>query len=344
MRKIFLLITMACFLVSCVEDLYPGVLGPEKVLGLNADLRTTDSLHTVLLYYSKQTSTEAVEDASVSIFVNGELADMTSKAKMLKQDYAQYELKAVLSEGDRVNIVAEKAGNRVEAEAEVLPRPTIVEVKHGFKREKDPLTELSSAFVDLGVGMEDYSSEISYYAIEVLLEKHCIRDDDGQAMEDYYDRIHLDISKEPLLTANFPSMFEIMSSSQYDLYSDFKYWAFTDTPFRGGSYSLSLRAPFTSEFYPHHVMVSTYGIAEQYTMTRTLEVRLSAVPRSVYTTYTSAYFDRSELSSLLIFNSDYGYPSNVRGGTGLVNVWSGAVERIDLGVCHYDMDTGDFDP
>ena len=56
--------------LSCVEDLYPGTVGPDKVLAMNADLYSTDTLHTVLLYFSGHDSMENADGATVSIYVS----------------------------------------------------------------------------------------------------------------------------------------------------------------------------------------------------------------------------------------------------------------------------------
>ena len=100
-------------LTSCVDDLYPGTSGPVKLLGMDADLYTTDTLHEVMLYYSGYDSIEYAGDLTVSIYVNGELRDETSDCRPYydkTSDYlkypALYDLRATFSPGDKVRIVA----------------------------------------------------------------------------------------------------------------------------------------------------------------------------------------------------------------------------------------------
>lgn len=357
MKKIIILIVVLGLAVSCVEDLYPGTVGPDRVLAMNADLYSTDTLHTVLLYYSGHNSIEYVEGATVSIYVNGDLMDVTSedvcdKDGRYQEDYARYQLKARFSEGDKVKIVAEKDDYHIEAEEEVLPCPSIGGTGYDIVFEEDPLSEMVSKYVALNVGVEDDKAGLDYYAVEVFLKKSCVRDDDGKVVEDIYDRINLDVSKEPLLTSNFPSSFEGLDSTEYDDYSNFMFWAFTDNSFRDGNYSLLLRAPCTYQFLPNHGMSATSGydedgnwtsIVEKFTMSLSLEVRLSRVPRSVYTTYMYKYFEYSTLSMLVLFDTNHEYQSNVSGGTGIVNLWSSRIEEIKLGTFHYDIYNHDIE-
>ena len=83
-------------LTSCVDDLYPGTSGPEKLLGMDADLYTTDTLHEVMLYYSGYDSIEYAGDLTVSIYVNGDLRDETSDCRPYydkTSDYLKYPCK-----------------------------------------------------------------------------------------------------------------------------------------------------------------------------------------------------------------------------------------------------------
>lgn len=343
--------------LSCVEDLYPGTVGPDKVLAMNADLYSTDTLHTVLLYFSGHDSIECVKGATVSMYVNGELVDVTSEDigdedGMYMKEYARYQLSARFSEGDKVKIVAEKDDYHIEAEETVLPCPSIGDTGYDLVLEVDPISDELSRYIALNVEVIDDRTEIDYYAVEVILNKLCVKDDDGRVMEEVHDRINLDVSKEPLLTANFPSSFESIDSSEYDGYDSFVFWAFTDNSFRDGSYPLSLRSPFTDKFLPHHGMSATGGydedgnwieLAEKYTMNLSLEIRFSRVPRSVYSAYMNKYFECSALSSLVLFDTNHEYQSNVAGGTGIVNLWSSRIKRIELGTFHYDIYNRDYE-
>lgn len=359
MKKIIILMAVLGLAVSCVEDLYPGTVGPDRILAMNADLYSTDTLHTVCLYFSGHNSIEYAGGANVSIYVNGELIDATSEdIKDMddrgKKDYAIYQLNARFFEGDKVKIVAEKDDYHIEAEETVLPCPSIGDTGYDIVIEEDPLSGEVSKYVALNVGVEDNRAGIDYYAVEVFLKKLCTKDDDGKVVEDVYDRINVDVSKEPLLTANFPSSFEGIDSMEYDEYSNFMFWAFTDNSFRDSSYSLLLRVPYTKkyQFYPHHDMSASSGydengnwisIVEKFTMSLSLDVRLSRVPRSVYTTYMNKYFECSTLSMLVLFDTNHEYQSNVSGGTGIVNLWSSRIEEISLGTFHYDIYNHDYE-
>ena len=75
----------------------------------------------------------------------------------------------------------------------------------------------------------------------------------------------------------------------------------------------------------------------EYTMRLSAEVRLSRVSRAVYSRYLAQSFENSALSSLVLFDSTHEYPSNVKGGIGMVNVFSSALREIEIGTFHYDM-------
>lgn len=346
MKKNFILLAMLGLIVSCVEDLYPEPMGPDRLLAMNADLYSTDTLHTVFLYFSGHNSIEYAEGVNVSIYVNGKLMDSTSK-DIVDEDgryelgYARYQLIAKFSEGDKVKIVAEKGSYHIEAEETVLPRPSIGEITYDTVIEEDPLSDEVSRYVALNVEVEDNRTGLDYYAVEVFLKKLCVKDDDGEVVEYLHDRINLDVSKEPLLTSNFPSSFEGIGSTEYDFYSNFMFWAFTDNSFNDSRYSLMLRVPYTYQFLPPPVMFVIGD--EKFTMSLSLDVRLSRVPRSVYTTYMHKYFEHSALGTLVLFDTNCEYQSNVSGGTGIVNLWSSRIEEIGLGTFHYDAYGNDFD-
>lgn len=266
--------------------------------------------------------------------------------------YAVYQLNARFSEGDKVKIVAEKDTYHIEAEETVLPCPSIGKTDYDIVLEEDPLSDAVSKYVALNVGVEDNRTGLDYYAIEVLLKKICVKDDDGKTVEAFHDRINLDVSREPLLSFNFPSSFEGIDSTEYDEYSNFMFWAFTDNSFKNSNYSLLLRVPCTNQFLPHHGMSAGGGydeegnwisIVEKFTMSLSLEIRLSRVPRSVYTTYMNKYFEYSALSSLVLFDTNHEYQSNVSGGTGIVNLWSSRIKEIELGTFHYDVYNHDYE-
>lgn len=356
MKKIIILLAALGLTLSCVEDLYPGTVGPDKVLAMNADLYSTDTLHTVLLYFSGHNSIEYVKGATVCMYVNGELVDITSedisdKDEIYRKDYARYQLRGRFCEGDKVKLVAEKDDYHIESEETVLPCPTIGDTGYDLVLEVDPISDELSKYIAMNVEVKDDRTGLDYYAVEVFLKKLCVKDD-GKVMEEVHDRINLDVSKEPLLTANFPSSFESIDSSEYDEYDDFVFWAFTDNSFRDCSYSLSLRSPYTDQFRPHHSMSSTGGcdedgnwtmFAEKYTMNLSLEIRFSRVPRSVYSAYMNRYFECSALSMLVLFDTNHEYQSNVSGGTGIVNLWSSRIEGIELGTFHYDIYNRDYE-
>lgn len=353
MKKIFLLTAMAIILSSCMDDLYPGTSGPEKMLGMDADLYTTDTLHTVMLYYSGYDSIEYAPDVTVSLYVNGELKDVTSDSRpyydrtdnYLKYP-ALYDLKAKFSSGDKVRIVAHKDEFHAEAEVYVLDSPSIGKVGFVSGKDVDPVTSAESGYLEYKVETLDSGEGIDYYTIDVFNKKVCIQDDNGEIVENVYDRLKLDVSKEPLLTANFPSSFDGLSSASIESYDNYKYWAFTDNSFRDGSYTLSLRNYDRWSVLPEHGMSSsgyrdengTYvQTSLKYTMTISAEVRLSHVPRAVYSRYMAKSFDSSALSSLVLFDSTHEYPSNVEGGIGMVNVFSSKICEIEIGTFHYDM-------
>ena len=165
-------------------------------------------------------------------------------------------------------------------------------------------------------------------------------------VENALDRLELDVSGEPLLSARFPSSFDVLSPSSSNSFDNYKYWAFTDNSFTGGSYTLSLRNYDVWSILPRHTMSSTGYVDEnghyvveclEYTMRLSAEVRLSRVSRAVYSRYLAQSFENSALSSLVLFDSTHEYPSNVKGGIGMVNVFSSALREIEIGTFHYDM-------
>ena len=340
-------------LTSCVDDLYPGTSGPVKLLGMDADLYTTDTLHEVMLYYSGYDSIEYAGDLTVSIYVNGDLRDETSDCRPYydkTSDYlkypALYDLRATFSPGDRVRIVARNEEFLAEAEVEVPPGPSFGRTGYSAGKEVDPVTSAESRYMEYNVEVMDSGEGTDYYTVDVFNKKICIQDDNGDVVENALDRLELDVSGEPLLSASFPSSFDVLSSSSGNSFDNYKYWAFTDNSFTGGSYTLSLRNYDVWSILPRHTMSSTGYVDEnghyvvkclEYTMRLSAEVRLSRVSRAVYSRYLAKSFENSALSSLVLFDSTHEYPSNVKGGIGMVNVFSSTLREIEIGTFHYDM-------
>lgn len=339
MKKIIILLAALGIAVSCMDNLYPGTIGPDRLLAMNADLHSTDTLHTVRLYFSGHYSIEYVEDATVSIYVNGELMDTTSEDMpdddvSYRGDYAVYQLNARFSEGDRVRIVAEKDDYHIEAEETVLPCPPVSDTDYEIVVEQDLMSDKMEKYIDFNIGIKDDSAGLDYYAAEVLLKKKCVRDNDGKVMAFFHDRLKLDVSKDPLLTSNFPSSLAPIGSSSYNRYEEFLFCCFTNDSFINSSYSLYLRTLYYYNLLsPHHNMSS----GEQYTMDLCFEIRYSRVPRSAYSAYMNSYLNGGALNLFIMFGQHHEYQSNVTGGTGCVNIWSSTVETIDLGTFHYDI-------
>ncbi|MGN1215747.1 MAG: DUF4249 family protein [Candidatus Cryptobacteroides sp.] len=353
MRKIYSLTALLLILTSCVDDIYPGHSGPEKMLGMDADLFTTDTLHKVMLYYSGYDSIEYAGDLTVSIYVNGDLRDETSECRPYydkPSDYlnypALYDLRATFSPGDKVRIVARNDEFRAEAEVEVPEGPSYGKTGYSAGTKVDPVTSAESRFLEYRVEVQDSGEGTDYYTVEVFNKKVCIQDDNGEVVENVLDRLELDVSREPLLSASFPSSFDFMSSSSGNSFDHYKYWAFTDNSFTGDSYTLSLRNYDVWSILPRHSMTSTGHYDEngnyvqtsvEYTMRLSAVVRLSRVSRAVYSRYMAKSFDNSALSTLVLFDSTHEYPSNVKGGIGMVNVFSSEIREIEIGTFHYDM-------
>lgn len=347
MKKIPAIILLSVMLASCVDDIYPPAPGPEWILGMNADLYTTDTVHTVYLYYSGHNSVRYADGASITCYVNGTPVCIAEDCTSHTDETSIYEIRAVFHPGDEIRLAAAKDGEVIEADLVVPPTPEIDSFECMPVMEPEFRQTSYSRIMQINIGIRDNSQEDDYYAIEVSGKKICTEDRTGKVMEQS-DALKVDVSAEPLFSDSFPSSFDVIGDTDVYLFHDFKYRAFTDNPFKDGHYTLCLRSADKEFFRARHVMKGGYfdeenqvfvAEVEQYTMNLTLTARLSRVSRAVYSNYMMNAFDRTELSDITLFDSYHEYPSNVKGGTGLVNVFSCTTKDFDFEPVHYDMNT-----
>lgn len=346
MKRISVLIVMVVALTSCFDHIFPEPSGPKKQLCIDARLYSSDTTHEVLVYISGYDSIEYVGDANVSIYLNGELADEVTYGVPYPSSADQrhlpavYKLSARFNERDKVKIVAKKDDLHAEAEVEVLDRPHVGGVSCKVVEDIDPKKGTLAPYLVFEARIEDDSPQIQYYLVDVYCRKTCVRDKDGHIVDSLEKNLKMDVSKDPVLSENFASVFDNSGSSSYGIYDDFSYWAFNNTSFRGSAHILTLRTCDLRELDPFHGHQSDiYGEWEKFTMTISFDIRVSRVPAIIYNQYMKCVFKRSQISFLLLFDDTSGYPSNVQGGAGIVSAFSTDVKTIELGPFHYDYFT-----
>ena len=333
MKKTLLIISAVLLTASCEKFIDLSKTGPEKMLVVNGNLVSGDTLHTVSLSWSRFSDVEPVESAHLECYVNGKLAATTDK--MEKSDYyakwrSEIRFKADFKAGDEVRINVDADGSHAEVVSIVPEAPVISSVDTTSFRAKDDHGDLTDYWIT-GVRLRDVPGENNYYRITMSLESLFTAIDvapdsgyeEGQTLSTASRDIYFENRYENLLYRNI----DISSDdNKYNYYANM-YNLFTDASFADGEYTLKLAVDkdlpqnWPDGFWPSDILTPSEH--------RWMRFKVLSMSRSSYT-YMNAYaFDLSDQSDWSIIG-EVPYPSNVKGGTGMVSIMTAATYDLPL--------------
>lgn len=330
MKKSILIIVTALVSVSCEEYIDLSKTGPERMLVVNGNLVAGDTLHTVYLTWSRYTDVSPVKTARLDCYINGKLAASTDKVyepNRFAFDAGAMSFKTKFAEGDEVRISINADEAHVEAMA-VAPKAPVISAVDTSSFRANNKKGRSTDYYMAKVNVKDIAGEKNYYRILIYYDSdfrvgNTVPGGDyteGQFLCSVSKDIEFDNTYESLLYKNVNFGMDGNSSSEDNYYAN-KYNLFTDNTFADDEYTLklALKKTLLNNDYPD----SWYGddyVPVEYGRIR---FRVLSLSRSTYTYMNDYMFDESD-QSLWTFITPIPYPSNVKGGTGLISVMTPA--------------------
>ena len=363
MKRHFLyIIAILAAAVSCTTTDYLDVDDIDPILVMNGQLQTGNTTHDIFLSTSSRSTLKGVDNADVSVSVNGgapfkATLIVPDPDDMSQQYYSEtrsrYSFDYTFSPGDVLSVTASDGTNpTAEATATVPLSPILknVEIVHDVPHSS------SDSFLDIDFGgyvdptpyypyedapypidtwhqmkitLQDLPGD-TYYRLEVCIESVV---DNGETKETYYSGISPDVSSEPVLspaTNSDGGLLEALmeEGNRYNIFSDelFKDKEYTLNLFFNESYVYYLRRYQTSYYYNEETGEwEEEQVPDNITYTTKMIVRLFAISHEQY-----IYLKALDLGDLALFFSEpVSIPSNVEGGMGFVTIDNKVETRLD---------------
>lgn len=323
MKKAWIPFAALFLLAACEEEIDLQIGNDAPVLLMNAQLRTDDTLHAVVLNRSLLSRLELLDGANVTVTVNGtERIAATPREKNGYYNGSLYCFRADFKAGDHVRIDAVHGEEHAFAEVDFPEPATIVSVD-------TVRTEMPGYYgywsYQFRTRIRDIAGIDNYYRVtmERLAAYELETGDAGERMHwEDQERTGFDASSDPIISDGI-----MASSGSDDLFGDLMpgnaYCAFTDRLFRDGDCTLRVEAPlgsFVSYYTPFSYPVRErhfYAVVKLYTMSLYQYRYLRAIDNFEAFGYEMSFL--VEPTSL---------PSNVKGGIGFVSAETCAEARI----------------
>ena len=324
---------------SCEKYIDLKETGPERLLVVSGNVVSGDSTHTLNLAWSKFKGVEPVESAHLECYVNGRKVSETSRLTPVedlgrKEAVRQMSFAADFGPGDEVRITVEADGVTAEVVSVAPAIPEITAVDTSTVKAKDYFGDLEDHSL-YSVSISDVRGEDNYYRVLMALDSEFsvdwVSDDEtqyrkGEVLGRVAKSIDIDNSREPLLRRNIG---DTDDDSDDNFYHN-KYNLFTDSKFRDNDYTMKLVVEHNSSL--RNVDMYEYDEERVHLIQdRTVSIKIWSMSKLSYLYMNDYMFDHSDQGGWSLV-SGIPYPSNVKGGTGLVSIMSQARYKLRLGV------------
>ncbi len=343
MRRIIFAVA-ALVTAGCERYIDLSAVGPERLLVINGNLVSGDTLHTVYLSWSMFNEVKPVEEAHLECYVNGVLADSSDdvrEPKRFSSDVGEVRFKAEFKAGDEVRVRVTAGECEAESVSVVPAAPSITAVDtSGFNAYTDDGDEVD--YYMSRVALRDVPGEKNYYrmTMQIVSDFYASKVNpdydgckDGQFLCTVSNEIKFDNTYENLLHRKINIGMDGDSPSyDGDNYYSNKFNIFTDQTFSDGEYVLKIAFPKGGlyNYYPNGWSSDKFTPVQ----CRRIRFRVLSMSRSSYTYMNDYTFDLSDQSDWTVIG-DIPYPSNVKGGTGMVSVMTPADFEINLDKISY---------
>ncbi len=335
-KDIFVVLALM-FVTSCERYIDLNKIGPERLLVVNANLLSGDTLQTFLLSWSLFDAVKPVESAHLEFYVNGELAatsDDVHELDRFSSYVSEMKVKATFKEGDKVKIKVASGESHAEITAIAPTAPKITSVDTTEFSTKDKQGDVEEFYM-AKVSLSDVPGENNYYRIIMSVESEFYASQvsadsgykEGQFLCNASKAIDFDNTYESLLYKKMKIGMDSDSDDKDNYYAN-KFNLFTDNSFADGAYTLKLAFGKYDlyNYYPGSWSSDMFRPVAS----NSIRFRVLSMSRSSYNYMNDYAFDMSDQGDWT-FIGDIPYPSNVKGGTGMVSVMTPADYYVRLG-------------
>ena len=348
MKRFFLPLSTLFFALlcaSCENEITYKVGNQEPQLIMNAMLETDKAENFVYLDISHTHHTVPVTEGTVTLYINGKLAETAEKVPRNEHYYGyasqssktapRYRLTSRLTPGDVLRLEALAENGKYYATAEVTVPQPLKEIQVDTCLSVIKSKGSYSMHRQFNVSLQDPAGQPNYYRLSIQYDNIL----SGTNLEGRDSIAHICTEAElinredVILTDGRPSSTDSEDSDNGDLfgnYIDNKYNVFSDSRFAGGSCTLKVYSPL----YDNNV---GYGFVS-FTLSPTIHVRLLSLNETGYrylrilNTLEDTDYDETLMEPAII-------PTNVKGGLGMVDVCSATVVSIKLPTIDYELFT-----
>jgi hypothetical protein len=307
--------------VSCENEIpYKANENPSKMV-LNALFNANSKTNPIILSLTGQNQIGSIKNASVDLYINGELADRINEPdSILKNKALLFNTDLAVEAGDKLKMEVKTDDNLYHIwTEEIVPKPTLIEkidttivTENSIWNDLDKFLRVKTTFSDDGQTM-------NYYRIVMDLNLTiATKNPTTNADTTIYRTItqSLSVNEDIVLTDGHPSAVDdngLLTPNQ-------NIWGVFDNSRIHGEYTMttSLRIPYS--VFPY------YGINADYTLDKNIKkittdviVKLQKITQTQYL-YLKALNIYDSMDEDNYFSQPVKFPSNIQGGTGIFGI------------------------
>lgn len=312
--KILILLIILCSLAGCDNEIDYLAKDKEPKLVINALLNAETSLNFLYVNLTGKTDIEEVKDAKVEVYINNELKEIALPADKIKYIKGGYIIKSSFKVGDIVKISVKTIDDKYHAWAEIkVPERIFIDsVDTTTIKEKQRYMKVND-YMRYKIKFRDRPNEKNYYRI-ILEQRNTTNwiDSYGQKGSNSYLSTSMIIRDDIVLTDGSPSTIEDEENGILAPIEN-RYSVFDDSRFTNSSYTMTV-----SQSIPLKVSTDNTTIES---MTSDVTIRLMSITeheyhylRSLSMYYSDEFIER--------ISEPIRFPSNVKGGTGIIGISS----------------------
>lgn len=324
MKKNIFLLMIAVSLFSCENEIPYNIKDPSPKLTMNGFLNTDSTQNYIYLNYTGKFYPEDVTQATVEVYINGELKETAREAEPLEFGDTQkrYVITSKFKPGDRVKIEARTEDDKHHVWVEEsVPHPVdILSVDTINIPLKDNDYRSYYKKLRLNIKFQDRPNEKNFYRI--TLQKKTVvtgKDNDEYERKNEISTYGLWSWDDIALTDGIPASNEELENDLFERIANV-YGVFDDSRFTDKEYTLNIQAWIDSYF-------NDFGMRIPETIQTDLVIRLYSITKIEYEYFKVLNYLKSDVYDEFL-NDPVKIPSNVHGGVGVVCFNSGNSEIL----------------
>lgn len=334
MKKYIYIIIITFFTLSCENEIPFDIKDNPPKLVINALFDAKKEKNEIILALTGREKVTYLKEASISIYVNGELKDFLTAPEKESTPYGEreiiYKTKIRFTPDDIVRIEAKTNDGKYQAWSEVtVPNPISIKNIEATIVTKNSAWSSSDEYLRVKTTFTDDSKQANYYRIAMLFDLQ-IEAKNPATLNDtvIYNTVteNIIINEDVVLTDGRPSTDDDDNGLLVPVQNSYGVF---DNSRINGTYTMitSMRIPYYSFAYIGYYEPDWYKYIKRIKVKA--RVRLMSISKMQYfylkalNTYDSVDYDD-------YFNLPIKFPSNIEGGTGIFGVSIGNEAIIPL--------------